>query len=159
MKIRFNFVEMICLNNIAKIEYTLDKLTAVDFLSNLLVKDDFIYLSSSTRHVLPTIYACVSRLKGMKDDFQVALDVALKGINYSLQIRSMFQLEYLYYYCAFSYHKLGNKRLSKYYAQKSLFTILSQNKDVLFEKFHRMIIKDFSFDPLKELKVIKIEKN
>ncbi len=144
----FDFVDIVIILKIANIEYELDKEVALKYLYNLLFDRNFIYVSSNSRHVLPSIYADVARIFGMKNRIEECLAISSKGIEYSLIINDLYVLSKLYYYKALSLFKLGKVNDSLFEARKCISATIAQDNKIDLELYTRLIKKDLKINPM-----------
>lgn len=143
----FNFVDIITIHKIAYIEYDLDKEEAMLFLYKILFNKEFVYVSSHSRHILPSTYAGLSKLLGMRGRIKEALAIAEKGIEYSVKIADMSALAHLYYYKSFSLFKFGKINESLLFAKKCIATTIARENKNDYDTFMRIIKKDYDINP------------
>lgn len=145
-KKRFDFVDIVSLLYIMRIEFTLNKFTSLEFLEFLLEDTKYIYLSSTTMYILPSIYSNVCSYIARRGDFIKALKIAELGINYSIHNQNMHLLETLYYYKAYFSFKLGNSKAAHISALRSLSVLIAKNDLIEYKEFKDMIFKEMNFD-------------
>ena len=141
----FNFVEILSLNKITSLEATINKFQAAEKLFLIVMNQEFRYLSSNNRYILPTIYSQLARVFGIKNDLDKSLKVCQEGINYSLRTNDMHALPQLYYIQALGLYKKGDRKLFKNLLQKCLMTCIIKNDIPLYNTFKAMSLNDFGF--------------
>ena len=117
------------------------------FLYKVLFDRKFIYSSSDTSFVFPSIYSGLSRLLGMMGKIEESLDIANKGIEYSMEISNMHALPHLYYFKSFSLYKLGKVNEALLEAKKCLATTIARESEYEYHMFAKLISKDFGIIP------------
>lgn len=152
----FHFVDVVSLRLIMIIEMRNNERRTLDFLYNVLLEDNIIYVTSETRNVLPSIYASVTRQYGMMGDNDEVLKIVNKGIDYSIDIRNMHLLQNMYYYRSLALFKLGHKEEALIAARKALEVcdIIGDDEDTLHLK--TIMDKDFNMDVNDLFKNFKI---
>ena len=78
----FDFIEIIVLSDIAYYEAEVGKEDTLPLLYNMLENDDWIYISSRSRDVIPALYFRVTQLLAMKEKYDEVLRLAEKGIKF-----------------------------------------------------------------------------
>ena len=146
LKKRFDFVDIVTLVNIMRIEFSLERYKSLEFLELLLTTSDYIYLSSATRYILPSIYSNVASYIARKGDFSKALKIADLGITYSISNQSMHLLETLYYYKSYFLFKLGNRKQAHIFALKSLSVLIAKHDVIKYSDYKEMIFSEMNFD-------------
>ena len=145
-KKQFNMIDIVCLLSITVIEFESKKYTSLEFLTNLLLQEKLIYLSSNSKDVLPSIYAAVSKLYGMLRNNEKELEISNRGIQYSLSINNNATLEQLYYYNSLALYRLGDKEKAFDSARNCLVTILSKQNYNFFEYMIGVMNNDFKIN-------------
>ncbi len=154
----FNFIDVASLRLIMNIEMSVNNTRTLEFLYDVLLKSEYIYVTSETRNVLPSIYASVARQYGMLDNLNKVLEVSNNGIKYCIQINNMHLLNNLYYYKALSLYKLGNQDSAFIYARKALSVLDIKNDNETLYKLKAVIDKDFGFDSVELFNNFEFEK-
>lgn len=142
----FDFVDIIIIMKIANIEYVLKKEEALIFLYKVLYDRKILYVSSDSRYILPSIYADVTRIFGMKDMIEEALTVSSNGIEYSLKIDDSHALAKLYYFKSYALFRLGKVNEGLLEAKKCIATTISRNDKKDEELYSRLIKDDFKVE-------------
>lgn len=143
----FDIIDALGLYRITQLELKMKKRQALDTLYDLLVKDDFIFVSSESRNMLPSIYEVTSKGYGMFGELDKSLLIATKGIEYSLKIMNLHDLHNMYYYQALCNYKMGFKSKAILAARNCLYTLVVTKKKTSYIKYYDMLKRDFSIEP------------
>ena len=107
-------------------------------------------LTIVTGHNIRTVVLVLQQLAkyfGMINEYDKVIELSQSAVDYSTKMKSMYLLEYLFYYIALASYKLGNK-LELY--EKSLFRcfciLQAEGNNAKTEKFKSMIEKSFDIN-------------
>ncbi len=134
-KLSYNFIEIATIQKMGIIEIEIGNYDILENLYRIIMRDGFIYLTNTNEMLMPNICQSVSISFGMKGDIQKSLEVALKGIEFSLKGYNHRSLAKLYYLAALSLDKLGRKIESYSYARKCISTCVSTNNEILYNHY------------------------
>lgn len=132
-KMNFTIQETLTIQAIALLELQSEKKEAFNFLCKLLNNPEYNLVSSIPREILPTLYSTVAYQYITDDNYKEAKITALNGIKFCLQSNTLLDLDNLYYYCAYSDHKLKNDTY-ELYARKFLATTIAKYNDDYIKK-------------------------
>lgn len=138
----YDFVDMNILMTIIEIEYDKDIDTGIDVLRNILQTREFIYVSSNTRSVLPTIYSEVLRYLSKKDRLEEVLELADEAISYSEHVRSYASLPHSLFYKGRALFKLDRKEEANYYFKRS-FALFMGMDNLTAVKYFEDVYRDY----------------
>lgn len=144
----FDFVDVITISQIAVIEYDIGKEEAILFLYRILYDRDFIYVSSNSRYLLPSVYARLARILGMKNKLIETERISTIGIEYSLTIGDIHALPHLYYMKSWALFKLGKVNIGMIEAKKCLASAIAKDNQQELEMFLKLIKDDYSINPM-----------
>jgi tetratricopeptide (TPR) repeat protein len=144
-KSHLNFREVSILLRIAHYEKEISVFDTADYLYTKLLNEDF-YVSSNSRFALPALYVKLSKIFGSKKDLQKALDIANKGIKYSIKNYDSKALTNLYYLSALCEFKIGKRDQFSTNVAKCLATALSNQDTENYNCFYNLIQKTFLLD-------------
>lgn len=144
----FDFVDIITIHMIANIEYELGKDQALLFLYTILFDRKFVYTSSDTRHIFPTVYSGLSKILGMKEMYVESERIASIGIEYCISITDFHALPHLYYIKSVVLFKMGKANQSLTEAKKCMATVIAKDNAKEIEHFSELIKNDYKINPL-----------
>lgn len=149
----FDIVDLLTLTQLSITESKIDKHQALNMLIELLTDRSKLYISASDRYYLPTMYAYVANVLGRMKYIEQSLAMSELGIQYSLHIKDLRELEHLYYYHALSLHKTNHPEEALEYARKAIMSALIKNKTDYINRLITIMEKDFdvSRDTLLQL--------
>ncbi len=144
----FDFVDIISLVIIAEIEVKAEKLEALNLLRKILTSKSLVYISSESRHILPSIYGTVSILLSRLEKYEKASSVANSGIKYSIRHSNFSTLTHLYYVMCYTSFKMNKIARAEQYAAKSIANAISRGNKLEYKMTYRLIEKNLKVDPL-----------
>lgn len=148
----FDYLDIISLTTIAAIEVDANKRLALNKLLEILSDNSLRYLSSESRYLMPSVYGSVAIfLKNLKE-YETAIELCKKGIEYSNIYQVSDTLAYLHYVMGHSLLQMGRKKEAEYHAIKSLMTVFIKDEINHIKLFHSTIVEEFNYDPLDYLK-------
>ena len=142
-KTSFNTVELSTLIQIVNLTAKVDDYEAVDFLYQILSKDEFDFTSTYGSDYLPSVYSNISKILGMQDDYSRVLDVTNRGIQYCLDNCRTNSLSHLYFYNALALLILDQKPEALQSAKKCFMLLFIESKDDKLESFKVIFEKRF----------------
>jgi len=145
-KTMFTYLEVCCLNRIAKIERKFQKFDALEVLYDILLSDNKIYLSSNNRYYLPTIYHTVTKSLWFKGDIDNSLRMTQKGISYSLGISDNKTLAGLYYIESYILDTMNRKNEAYEAAKKCIATCISKGDYKMVNFYNKMFLSEQSYE-------------
>lgn len=154
-KAEFNFVDIITLSQIAKIDSKYQRYDALYKLTELLESKKLVYTSSNTRYVYPSIYVKVIKLFWQKKDHDKAFFLINEGINYSIYLNDFTTLPELLYMKSFILKSLYNKHDESIRFASYCLTLLKIKMDhKRLEKYKGIFLKDFGESFVNEIPVV-----
>ncbi len=145
-KNEFTFVEVASLQKMFQIKATYRDYSLIEILYDILIKADYLYLSSDKRYLFPRLYTTTGKYLGILGNIEESVKVALEGIDYSIKIRDMDSLEKLYYIVSLGYQKLGRVDEAYLFAQKCIATCVAKGDEKLVEKYNNFFRKEQGFE-------------
>lgn len=109
-KSSISYVETATIMNLCKIEYSIGKRTAREFLVKLLFDPTVKLVSSLHREILPNAYAYIAQQYGMDGDTEMVIRLCERGIKYCLANEVLLDLNTLHYYLFFAYYTINDDR-------------------------------------------------
>ncbi|MCK4551907.1 MAG: hypothetical protein KAU02_03245 [Tenericutes bacterium] len=141
----YDFVDIISLNFIAKLEVKIKKTIALNRLNEIL-NQNLIYISSESKLILPEVYANVSLYLGRLKQYPEALSIADEGIGYCLKHSNLSALTHLRYMRAYCLLVQGNRKDAEVEALRCLGIAFGKDNKYEIEMFTRVLSKDFNMD-------------
>lgn len=89
---------------------------------------------------------------GMIDDYSKVIEFCNSAIDYSVKMKSMYSLDYLFYYQALANYKLNNVSIYEESLYRCFCALQTENIPAKTEKFVSMIEKSFKIDYLEFIK-------
>ena len=150
------FIDVVTLIEIARTAGLAKKdITPLEFLYDILVKEDKMYVSSDEAYMLPTIYYIVAQFYGSLGNHDKSIMICDKGIDYHHKIRSNDTLASLYYFRSLGYFSKGNKEEAFKSARKCLYTHISKGDMRRYKITCELLQKDFGVDPITYFNIDK----
>jgi hypothetical protein len=142
----FNFVEIVCLNKIVFISSKYGKFEASDKLLAVVMNEEFRYLSSNNRFVLPGVYTNLAIAFGRKGDYNTSSMLCNTGIKFSLQTNDTSALIQLYYMRALNKYYQGDRSDFLSDVMLSLYSTLVTDNPAQFNHYSKMCQEDFNLE-------------
>lgn len=155
----FDFVDIISLRQIMIIEMKSKERKTLDFMYNLLTMGKFIYVTSESRNVMPSIYASVAKHFGILGELNKVMEISTMGIDYCIEINNMHLLYNLYYFKGLALYKTGLIDESYEFSCKALSVLYVMNDHKTFEFLKGLIDKDYGFDSIELFRNFEFDKN
>lgn len=155
----YEFLDIASLRIIMLIEMNMKERQTLDLLYGLLVNDNYVYVTSETRNILPSIYASVSRMYGMIHEFDNVLEITELGIEYSISINSMHLLDNLYYFQSLALYRTNQKEKAYLQARRALEVWDIKRDANEFTQLKELIDKDFDINSMEFFRNFTFDKN
>ncbi|MBN2605271.1 MAG: hypothetical protein JXR62_05520 [Bacilli bacterium] len=147
-KSAFDFVDLISIQQIAEIEVGFKNERALNLLLKIMKSDDMMYISSESRHILPSIYANTSLLLGRLNKYNDSLEISSEGIKYSILHSNFGSLTHLRYIRSLSLLKLELRVEAEIEAMKCICNAISRESKSDLKIFFDVLKKDFGENPV-----------
>lgn len=144
----YDFVDILFLLLISKIETTNMIDTGLNILIKILKDSEMLYLSAENRNIIPPIYANTSLMLGTLNKLTECLDISQEGIKYCRKYSFSSSLTWLYYSSSIAHKKLNNQKDAKHYAVLCLSSAVANNNESVTKHFYRLLLNDYNIDPL-----------
>ena len=155
----FDFIDIASLRLIMITEMKAGLRKTLDVLKRLIMEEKFIYITSETRNIMPSIYVSVVRELGMERRYDEALEVCKKALQYSIGIRSTHLLEDIYYYLFLIYKNRRQEDTAYVYARKAIEVLDVTDNYAKLQKVKSLIDNDLEFDSVELFRNIEFDKN
>lgn len=143
-----SLIEVITIRTIVWQNALLGKFEDADILYAMVENPKRQFVNENTRGFMPNIYLTLSKTYGMKEDFTLAIQLAEKGINASIEGNYVKSLMILYYVLSTCQYKIGNRQSAYESAKKAVATAIALGNDKDLLKVNNMFQKEqgYSFD-------------
>jgi len=127
-----------------------DKEEHLDILNRfemIFLNSDF-HISGDNAATMLQIVFWLSKYYGRKKNYTKTIEFCNYGISKNNELRTVYLMEYFYYYIALSFKRLGQITKYKESLYKTILHLEIINDDVRKTHFSNIIIKDLDIDPL-----------
>jgi hypothetical protein len=151
----FDFVDILYILLISQIEIDTDIIRGIKILIKILTNNDFIYLSSENRNIIPPIFSTVTIMLGKLKMFERCIEIADKGIEFCTKYDYYKSLTRLYYSKAIAYQMIKDDKNAEFNAVLCLTNVISLNNRSDIKYFYNLLKKDFKIDPFSLIQEYK----
>ncbi len=150
----FSFTELAAIRQIAVIQSKYKKYEDANIFYKILTTEGFMSLTTNNRYFLGPYYASLSQIYGEKGDLELSLEVAEKGIDFSLKNKDHRSLPKLYYFASLCNFRLGLKETAFELAKKSIAICIATGDTATFKRYNNYYIKEqgFTFDMIHNVR-------
>ena len=152
----FTTPEILTLKEIAYLEFLLKEDRAYNFFKEMLINPDITFATSELKDILPHIYGFISWMAGLKKEIETSKYMAKKSIDLSHRLRTMDQLDKVYYYYTLSCYKLGEDTWKESLHKYIGILFVKYDKETIQKKLD-MLERDGMKNPMQyfDLKYVK----
>ena len=136
------FVELITIRRLVMLELDMGRNEALKFLSALLTRAHFDYLSTRDMNILPYIYHSISKVYGIKKEIDLSLSLALEGIKISRRINHDGVIHQLYYIASLGYYKTRQVKSAEDYAKLCLASCMARQDKIMYDFYSNLFLKE-----------------
>lgn len=152
---QYDFIEIAALQALAEIEIVSGDSPALNRLIQILAHEEWFYLSSESRQILPSIYANVSLLLARLKRFEESKEVSKNGIAHYLAHADMQSLSLMRYIQSYSLLMGKEMPSAEMEAIRCMMSAINSERDRDIAMYQASLIKDLGFDPLDALPTYK----
>jgi hypothetical protein len=152
---QYDFIEIAALQVLAEIEIVSGTSAALDRLIQILAHEEWFYLSSESRQILPSIYANVSLLLARLKRFEESKEVSKNGIAHYLahaDLQSLSLMRYVQTYALLMGQEMPKAEME---AIRCLMSAIVSERSRDIALYQKTLIKDFGFDPMDAIPTYK----
>lgn len=140
----FDFSDIVSIQSIAELEVKEGKIAALNLLLKILKNNDLVYLSSSNRDILPTIYSTVSILLGRMKRYKTCIEIAQLGVSYCRKYSLNKSLSWIFYALAIANKESEKIHEAEMYASLCMISTVIRGNTKEKESFYKLLLDDFN---------------
>lgn len=140
----YTFNDIIILEKLSQIELETKETKALEKLQVILLDTSKLYSVSDNYSVIATVYANVANVLTRLEDFDNALIICQKGIDYSITYNATKNIHYIYYLQAYCFYQQNNQEDAMKNLSIVISIVYSMQDKRRFNYFIELIMKEFN---------------
>jgi len=143
---KYNMIEISILIRISNISVKIGNFESTDMLYRILTSSSFQYTSANDYSFLPSIYSSLSKILGIKKEYNKVLEISSLGIDYCLVHETSNGLSHLLFFNALANFHLEKIAEAKESAKKCFMALYIENKPEKLNNFKSIFEKQFNMN-------------